>query len=101
MVKHIVFWKLKDAAEGSSKAKNARKVKARLESLLGRIPGLLHIEVGIDFNGSGAAYDVALYSEFTDRASLDEYQRHPEHAAVSDFIGRVRLSRAVVDYEVE
>jgi hypothetical protein len=100
MVKHIVFWRLKETAEGAGKVENAGKVKASLESLRGRIPGLLHIEVGIDFNRSEAAYDVALYTEFADRASLDAYQQHPEHVAVSAFVGRVRSVRAVVDYEV-
>ncbi len=99
MVKHIVFWKLKGEAEGAGGRENALKVKAGLESLRGQLPGLLHIEVGLDFNRSDEAYDVALYAEFSDRNSLEAYQRSPEHLAVSGFIGRVRSSRVVVDYE--
>lgn len=101
MVKHIVFWKLKDQAEGASREENAREVKARLEALRGKIPGLLRLEVGIDFNRSDAAYDVALYSELVDRAALEAYQRHPEHVAVADFVGKVRSARAVVDYDLD
>jgi hypothetical protein len=99
MVKHIVFWKLKDEAEGARKDANALEIKSRLEALRGKIPGMLKLEVGIDFNRSEAACDVALYSEFTDRAALDAYQGHPEHKAAGEFIQRVRASRAVVDYE--
>ncbi|WP_242360207.1 Dabb family protein [Anaeromyxobacter sp. SG17] len=99
MVKHIVFWTLKERAEGGSREENARRVKAALEGLAGRIPGLLEIEVGIDFARSEASFDVALYSTFVDRAALDAYQAHPEHRAVADLIARVRENRAVVDYE--
>jgi quinol monooxygenase YgiN len=98
MIKHIVFFRLKDQAEGGTKAENAARVKRDLEALAGRIPGLLRLEVGIDVDRSPAAFDVALYSEFTDQAALDAYQKHPEHLAAAAFIGKVRSERAVVDY---
>lgn len=100
MVKHIVFWKLKERAAGASRAENARLLKERLEALDGRIPGMLRAEVGIDFDRSAGAWDVALYSEFESREALDVYQDHPEHVAVKDFVLEVREDRAVVDYEV-
>lgn len=99
MIKHIVMWRLKDAAHGNDKATNARMIKERLESLRGQIPGLLAIEVGIDFLGSGESADIVLYSEFTSREALDTYQTHPLHQAVAPFIGGAREERRVVDYE--
>lgn len=33
MIKHIVMWKLKDEAEGNSKAENAQIIKNSLEDL--------------------------------------------------------------------
>jgi hypothetical protein len=99
MVKHIVFFKLKAQAEGASKEENARKVKRQIESLRGKIPGMIHIEVGLDFERSDAAWDLAILGEFIDRQALAEYQNHPEHLAVADFIKNVRESRALVDYE--
>ncbi len=99
MIKHIVFWTLKPFAEGATKDENARRMKARLEALPGRVPGIERLEVGINVAVSDAAYDLALYSEFASPAALDAYQVHPEHVAVADFIGRVRERRAVVDYE--
>jgi hypothetical protein len=99
MVKHIVFWKLKPQAEGRDAAANALEVKRRLEALRGRIDGLLELEVGIDFSGTDASADVALYSVFTGRAALDAYQAHPEHLAVADFVALVRENRILVDYE--
>lgn len=100
MVKHIVFWTLKETAAGRSAEQNAREIKTRLETLNGRIPGLIRLEVGIDLSRTEASADVALYSEFVDQAALDAYQVHAEHQAVADFIGEVRETRAVVDYVV-
>jgi hypothetical protein len=100
MIKHIVFWTLADEAEGRSAAENAAEIKTRLEGLLGRIPGLLDIEVGIDISRTEASADVALYSEFADADALEGYQTHPEHVAIADFIGKVRTARMLVDYEV-
>ncbi|MBL4951458.1 Dabb family protein, partial [Neobacillus sp. YIM B02564] len=45
-------------------------------------------------------YDVVLYSEFADRASLDAYQEHPQHVALKPFIGAVREARQCMDYEI-
>lgn len=99
MVKHIVFWKLKDEANGMNKAENAAMIKQKLEALAGQIEGLLRIEVGMDFLHSAESADVVLYSEFTDKAALDFYQQHPLHKAVMPFIGEARSERRVVDYE--
>lgn len=100
MIKHIVFWKLHDEALGRPAAENAALMKSKLEALAGIVPGLLHIEVGIDISETDASADVALYSEFDDLASLQAYQAHPEHVAAGQFINDVRASRTVVDYEV-
>lgn len=100
MIKHIVFWTLKPEAGGRTAHENALEIKARAESLVGRIPDLMHLEVGIDFSRTEFSADVALYSEFPDRDALDAYQVHPAHVEVADFVSEVRLTRTVVDYEV-
>ncbi|HEY8462856.1 MAG TPA: Dabb family protein [Bacillota bacterium] len=100
MVKHIVMWKLKEEAHGNPKAVNARLIKEKLEALNGKIPGLIHLEVGINFIGNAANYDVVLYSEFGSAVDLQNYQVHPEHQAIIPFINAARLERQAVDYEV-
>ncbi|MBP6303841.1 MAG: Dabb family protein [Bacteroidia bacterium] len=100
MVKHIVFWKLKEEANGSSKASNAQGIKEQLEALKGKIPGLLHIEVGVDFLHSPESADVVLYSEFENREALEVYAAHPLHKAIMPYIAEARSERRVVDYEV-
>lgn len=97
MIKHIVMWRLRE--EAGDKAANAQELKRQMESLNGRIPGLLRLEVGIDFSQEGESSDVVLYSEFESRQALDAYQVHPAHAEVVPFVKSVRAERRVVDYE--
>lgn len=97
MVKHIVFWKLKEEAHGNSRSENAKLIKEKLEALSGKIAGLMKIEVGIDCVG-GANYDVALYAELTDKEALDFYQNHPLHQAVLPFVRDAVEDRKAVDY---
>ena len=101
MIKHIVFFGLAENAEGKSKAENASIIKFELENLINFIPEIKKIEVGInDTNAPKTNYDIALYSEFDSLETLDIYQEHPEHKRVAAFIGKVKTSRAAVDYNV-
>jgi hypothetical protein len=96
MLKHVVVWKLRDP---SRKAEHGATVKSALESVRGRIPGLLAIEVGLDAGYESGAADVALYSEFSDRAALDRYQLHPLHVAAKGVVAPLLRDRCVVDWE--
>ena len=100
MVKHLVFWKLQEHAEGNDKTVNARLIKEKLEALNGQIEGLVTLEVGIDFTGNATNYDVALYSEFIDQNALNGYQEHPKHKIAQSFVRAVNCGRACVDYEI-
>jgi hypothetical protein len=98
MIRHIVMWRLKDTP---NKAANAVRIKQLLESLRDRIPGLLKIEVGIDYGAGDASADVVLLSEFSDPAALDDYQRHPLHVQMKPEIGSMTAERRVVDHYVD
>lgn len=100
MVKHIVFWKLKDEANGMIKAENAAAIKQKLEDLNGKIEGCIKLEVGFDFLHSAESADVVLYSEFENKEALDFYANHPLHKAIMPFIAEARSERRVVDYEL-
>ncbi|MYM94198.1 Dabb family protein [Duganella vulcania] len=100
MIKHIVMWKLKDHAEGADRAANAAKMKTLLEGCVGLVPGLLKLEAVVAQPGLEATYDVMMYSEFTDKAALDEYQNHPDHVAIKPFFAAVRDARQCMDYEI-
>jgi hypothetical protein len=98
MVRHIVFWKLNGATLERRRAQ-ALEIKGALEALNGRVPGLIRLEVGIDFSSTDESADVALYSEFESRAALEVYARHPDHVAVLPLVKAARSERRVVDYE--
>lgn len=100
MIKHIVMWKFKDQAHGNDRATNARLTREKLESLRGRIPGLLAIEVGLDISAGPASADVVLYSEFADAQALAGYGVHPLHQAIVPFVAEAASERRVVDYAV-
>jgi hypothetical protein len=100
MIKHIVLLKLKDFAEGATKQQNALKVKAMLEDMRDKIPGMLKLEVGLNFEASDSACDISLYTEFESHKDLNAYQDHPVHLKVKNFLPLVRSERRVVDYEV-
>lgn len=99
MIKHIVMWNVRgDDAE--TRARNVQILKTEFESLRGCIPGLLHLEVGVDFSRIDYACDVVLYTEFASRAALLAYAEHPEHLRVRRTLGDMRVARHQVDYEV-
>jgi hypothetical protein len=81
MIKHIVMWNLRGDTR-DEKARAVAVLKRSFESLRGRIPGLMHLEIGVDSSRIDYACDVVLYSEFESQAALDAYAQHPEHLRV-------------------
>ncbi len=102
MVRHIVFWTLKDEVDGVPAKENAAKMKEMIEALNGRIEGLKHVELSYEIIESSTTIpcDVILCSEHDDAAALDHYQNHPEHQACVAFIKTVVNSRTAIDYEI-
>ncbi len=98
MVKHIVMWKLKDEAEGNSKAENAQKIKAMLEALPDVIPDILEMQVGI--NENGGEFDAVLISAFPSYDALKAYDGHSEHLKVRAFIKAVSCGRSALDFTI-
>lgn len=95
MIKHIVMWRI---AETLDKKQAADRIKDLLESMRGKIPGLLTIEVGINFAEEPSAADIVLYTELQDAAALQTYQSHPVHEAVKPLIKEMTQERRVADY---
>jgi hypothetical protein len=98
LIRHIVMWKLKESAEGATREENVVKFKALLESCRNLVPGTLRLEVGIAEPGLPSTFDIALVSDFTDKAALDAYQDHPDHLVVKQFAKAVTESRQCVDH---
>lgn len=99
MVKHIVFWRLKKELSAAEKAQAFARIKAGFEALPGKIPGLLKIEIGMDYGQGADASDLVLYSEFESRAAIAAYDAHDEHKALVPMVRDVRTEKRVVDYD--
>jgi len=100
MIKHIVCWKLIDRTTPLVENRDAIAIREALHGLRGRIPGLLHLEVGFDFSADQSSGDIVLYSEFENREDLAGYQHHPLHVAAGTIIRPRTCERRMIDYEV-
>jgi hypothetical protein len=99
MIKHIVMWNVKgDSPE--DRTTSIERIRLAFEGLIGRIPGLVHLEIGVDVSRVDYACDVVLYSEFETRDLLRAYGEHPEHLRIKRDLGDLRIARHQVDYQV-
>lgn len=87
MVKHIIIWTLKEEYPDEEKKEIKLGIKEGLESLKGKVPGIVEIKVYTEGLPSSNA-DLMLDSTFTDEEALKGYAVHPEHVAVAN--GKVR-----------
>lgn len=97
MVKHIVAFKLKGTPE--ERLEVARKFKAALEELPGKIDVLRSIEVGLNENPS-ESWDVVLTAIVDKMEDVQVYATHPAHVAAAGLLGEHKEARACVDYTV-
>lgn len=72
MVKHVILWQLKDELSAEEKAAVKAGIKEGLESLSGKIPGLVDIHVNIDALPSSNA-DLMLDATFESAEALKGY----------------------------
>ena len=93
MVKHIVLYTFK---EDVNKQEAIKIIDDALTPLVGKIPGLMHLEVKLAFNGM----DYALYSEVESRQALEAYAAHPLHLEAKDKFFHFLSNRVVADYEL-
>ena len=93
MIKHIVVYKLKSDVDKTEAVKTIASV---LEPLVGKIPGLLHLEVRQAYQGM----DYALYSEFESKQALADYAEHPLHLEAKSHFHHFIDTRVAADYEL-
>lgn len=97
MIKHIVMWNVRGITP-QEKSQGIKQLKESFESLKGVVPGLLHLEIGVDSSRIDYACDVVLYTEFESQQALDAYAQHPEHLRIKRELGDIRVARHQVDY---
>lgn len=100
MVRHVILWKLNEELSAEEKQAVKAGIKAGLEGLVGKIPGLVEAKVNIDGRLDSSNCDVMLDSVLENPEALKTYAQHPEHLAVAN--GKVRpytVQRTCLDYE--
>ena len=101
MVKHIILWTLNPELSEEEKNEVKAGIKACLEGLVGKVPGLLDLKVNISGRLASSNADVMLDSTLESAEALEGYAKHPEHVSVAN--NKVRpytVQRSCLDFEV-
>ena len=93
MVRHIVLWRLK------SRDADFTAIRRALEGQVGRIPGLLRVEVARAVNEGRRAVDFALVCDFASREALAAYHRHVAHLETRAIVDPLIAEHWIADYE--
>ncbi|MFT3873575.1 MAG: Dabb family protein [Nocardioides sp.] len=99
MIRHIVLFRLA-ADDIAQRDRDAAELGARLEALVGVVPGVDDLQVRPDLGEVDGHWDVALVSHHQNRAALASYASDARHRAVIAWVDGVASARAVVDYEI-
>ena len=94
MVRHIVLYTLKEDVD---KDAAVSVIASSLEPLVGKIPGLMKMEIRACFQGG---MDYCLYSEFESRQALKDYAVHPLHLEAKGHFHHFIQTRIAADFEV-
>ena len=94
MITHIVTFKLRDEDRAE-----AERCKALLDGLVGVVPSLRSMTVGINVVESPRAHTLGLIATFDDLDGLEAYQVHPAHQEVAGQLRAASSAIAAVDFE--
>lgn len=97
MLTHIVVWKYRADVDEAMRKEHV----ARLGRLASAIPEVESLRVGFDALHLARSYDTGLVAVFRDRAALNTYTNHPEHASVADYGRGISEHVISVDFEDE
>lgn len=101
MVKHIILWTLKPELSEEEKEMVKAGIKQGLESLVGKVPGLIDVKVQTAGRLASSTADLMLDCTLEDEAALKGYAQHPEHLAVANTKVRpFTAQRACLDFEI-
>ncbi len=90
---HVVMFRLRERDEETLGA-----IQERIRGLMGKVPSLLALEVGVDVLCSERSFDVVLIARFASLDGLAAYQTHPAHQQVLAFLAQHVAASVAVDY---
>ena len=100
MVKHIIIWNLKNEFSDEEKLIIKQNAKQNLESLVGKIEGLVDLKIQTEFLSTSTG-EMMLDSTFVDFDALRAYATHPLHQeAANRYVRPFTASRSCVDFEI-
>jgi hypothetical protein len=98
MVRHVVVFKYK----AGTSAVQIRQVTDAFRALMGRIPGIIAFEAGVNDSpeGKDLGFTHVYLMTFESAAARDAYLPHPEHARFGQLLGQLGIVDGVfvVDY---
>ncbi len=98
MVHHIVMWNFKPEIEENKKEDLMKAMKAELEGLVGKVPGLLTVEF-VSKPIPSSTHEIALVTTLEKAEDIAAYAVHPEHVRVADnFVRPYVCNRSCLDY---
>ena len=98
MVHHIVMWKFRPEIKEEEKAGLKAAMKENLESLAGKVPGLVKLE-SVETPLAPSTHDMALVSTLEKAEDIGVYASHPAHVKVADtYVRPFVTERACLDY---
>lgn len=101
MIRHVVWWKLKNHAKGRSKAENIAHIQ-RASAMLHGLPSLEYVEISAKIMPSSCVEaDIALMSVHKTMDDLEAYRADPVHLEFARQITELAESRNCVDYSFE
>lgn len=98
MIRHIILWKLREDIPECEREACRAEAKRRLESLNGRIDGLIKLRVATAPLDTSSA-DMMLESEFETVGALEGYQTNPLHLEAAGYVRSIVSQRLCLDFE--
>ena len=99
MVHHIVMWKFKAEIEEEQKESIKKTMEENLNSLVGKVPGLLTVKF-VSEPIPSSTHDIALVTTLEKAEDIAAYAVHPDHVKVADTYVRPYVTeRACLDYK--
>ena len=95
MFHHIVMYWLKDRDNQALVQETVEK----LNSMEGKIPGLLSLKARRDEAGDARSCDLCLVTLLESREAFEAYKNHPVHLPVKEHMHRVVERSASADFE--
>ncbi len=93
MIKHIVFWKVKEELRQEA-FETFCGMTDHLRSIL---PEIVETRAGMNFN-EGDGYHICVDAVFRNEKDLETYIYHPDHLKVREYMTSISYDKTVFDY---